>query len=101
MGGGGGGGGGGGYPAVLYAEKTLCMCSRQLMHAEWFLVPCSQYCINSIIPPGDLEKAASHMETFHHLCRQHKWHTESGDSLHDIACEHLRRIYTAFAEQVL
>ena len=46
---------------------------------------------------GDLEKAALHMETFHHLSRQHKWHT---DSVHDIACEHLRRIYTSIAEQV-
>ena len=49
---------------------------------------------------GDLERAASHMETFHHLSHHGKWHTESGDNLHDIACEHLRRIYTSIAEQV-
>ena len=49
---------------------------------------------------GDLEKATSHMETFHHLSRHGKWHTDSGDNLHDIACEHLRRVYTSIAEQV-
>lgn len=40
------------------------------------------------------------METFHQLARKHKWHTDNGDSLHEIACEHLRRIYTKIAEQV-
>ena len=40
------------------------------------------------------------METFQLLASQHKWHTDSGDSFHEIACEHLRRIYTAIGEEV-
>ena len=48
--------------------------------------------------PGELSKALSHLETFYQLARRHKWHTESGDGLHEIACEHLRRVYTALAE---
>ena len=40
------------------------------------------------------------METLQELARQHKWHTEGGESFHEIACEHLRRIYTAIAEEV-
>ena len=49
---------------------------------------------------GDLHKAASHLETFHRLALKHKWHTDNGDSLHEIACEHLRRVYTSIAEEV-
>lgn len=45
-------------------------------------------------------KAASHMEIFHQLARKHNWHTDSGDSYHEIVCEHLRRIYTSIAEEV-
>lgn len=49
---------------------------------------------------GDLHKAAGHLETFYRLALKHKWHTDSGDSLHEIACEHLRRVYTSIAEEV-
>ena len=41
-----------------------------------------------------------HLETFYKLARKHKWHTDSGDSLHEISCEHLRRLYTKLAETV-
>ena len=41
------------------------------------------------------------MVTFYELARKHKWHTEGGDSLHEIACEHLRRVYTKIAEEVI
>ena len=40
------------------------------------------------------------METFHELAANHSWHTEGGESLHRIACEHLRRIYTSIADKV-
>ena len=49
---------------------------------------------------GDLVKAVEHLETFYKLARKHKWHTDSGDSLHEISCEHLRRLYTKLAETV-
>lgn len=55
---------------------------------------------NNNFVSGDLTKAAHHMEIFHELAGKHKWHTETGDSFHEIACEHLRRIYTAIAEEV-
>lgn len=45
-------------------------------------------------------KAIEHMETFYKLARKHKWHTDSGDGLHEISCEHLRRLYTKLAETV-
>ncbi|XP_065885856.1 tetratricopeptide repeat protein 29-like isoform X2 [Dysidea avara] len=48
---------------------------------------------------GDLVKSIEHLETFHNLAHKHKWHTDSGDSLHEISCEHLRRIYTKLAEE--
>ena len=50
-------------------------------------------------PPGELTNALSHLETFYQLARRHKWHTDSGDGLHEIACEHLRRVYTTLAER--
>ncbi len=37
---------------------------------------------------------------FQELAHKHKWHTDSGDSLYEIACEHLRRVYTSLAEKV-
>ena len=52
------------------------------------------------VDSGDLSKAAFHMEIFHQLTSKYKWHTDSGDSFHEIACEHLRRIYTSIAEEV-
>ena len=59
--------------------------------------------VQPIIGPlcvGDLVKAVEHLETFYKLARKHKWHTDSGDSLHEISCEHLRRLYTKLAETV-
>ena len=50
--------------------------------------------------PGRLVEAVQHMVTFHQLARSHRWHTEAGDSLHRIGCEHLRRLYTKMADQV-
>lgn len=50
--------------------------------------------------PGNFHKASDHLEVFHQLARKQKWHTESGDSLYEIACGHLRRVYTNIAEQV-
>ena len=45
-------------------------------------------------------KAVEHLEIFYKLARTHKWHTDSGDGLHEISCEHLRRLYTKLAETV-
>ena len=64
------------------------------------MYPLFSYTCTYCLLVGNLDKASMHMATFHQLARKHKWHTESGDSLHEIACEHLRRIYTSFAEQV-
>ena len=59
------------------------------------------YALSSSHPcVGDLHKAAGHLETFYRLALKHKWHTDNGDSLHEIACEHLRRVYTSIAEEV-
>ena len=49
---------------------------------------------------GSLQKAIAHFETFHQLSARNKWHTTSGEGLHGIACEHLRRVYTSMAEEV-
>ena len=49
---------------------------------------------------GELSTAASHLEVFYQLARSHKWHTDSGENLHRIACEHLRRVYTSMADEV-
>ena len=49
---------------------------------------------------GDLVKGVEHLETFHKLAHKHKWHTDSGDSLHEISCEHLRRVYTKLAAEL-
>ena len=48
----------------------------------------------------DLQTAVGHMETFHELTSINNWHTESGENLYRISCEHLRRIYTSIAEKV-
>eukprot|EP00731_Ephydatia_muelleri_P031357 Em0022g871a len=48
----------------------------------------------------ELEKACHHFEVFHQLAKKYKWHSEEGDSLHAVACEHLRRIYTSIAERM-
>ena len=48
----------------------------------------------------DLQTAVEHMETFHELTSINNWHTESGENLYRISCEHLRRIYTSIAEKV-
>ncbi len=50
--------------------------------------------------PGDLDKASAHLEVFKELAHRHRWHTDNGDSLYEIACEHLRRVYTTLAERV-
>jgi len=62
------------------------------------LVKVQCYMINNVI--GDLVKAIEHLETFHKLAHKHKWHTDSGDSLHEISCEHLRRVYTKLATEL-
>ena len=49
---------------------------------------------------GKLVAAVGHLEMFYHLARKHKWHTDSGEGLHEISCEHLRRVYTKMAEKV-
>ena len=46
-------------------------------------------------------EACQHLETFHGLAHKHHWHTEGGESLHQVACEHLRRVYTKMAEEVI
>uniref|UniRef100_A0A1X7TNC5 Tetratricopeptide repeat protein 29 n=1 Tax=Amphimedon queenslandica TaxID=400682 RepID=A0A1X7TNC5_AMPQE len=48
---------------------------------------------------GDLDKAVEHMEIFYELTSANNWHTENGENLYRIACEHLRRIYTTIAEK--
>jgi tetratricopeptide (TPR) repeat protein len=50
---------------------------------------------------GDLQASMEHLETFHHMTSRHKWHTETGENLHKISCEHLRRIYTSIAEKMI
>lgn len=50
---------------------------------------------------GELQSALSHLETFYQLARRHKWHTESGEGLHEVSCEHLRRVYTSIADQMI
>ena len=50
---------------------------------------------------GELQKAAGHLEVFQKLAHKHRWHTDSGDSQYEMACEHLRRVYTSIAEKVL
>ena len=70
---------------------TVSGASRQLLSSPDLSLPAYS---------GDLDKAASHMGTFQELAHKHKWHTDSGDSLYEIACEHLRRIYTSLAERV-
>ena len=50
--------------------------------------------------PGDLQRAAGHFEAYRRLAGKWKWCSESGDSVFEIACEHLRRVYTSLAKQV-
>ena len=45
-------------------------------------------------------EACVHMETCHKLASTQQWYTEGGESLLDIATEHLRRMYTSLAEDV-
>ena len=49
---------------------------------------------------GELVKAAGHFEEYKKVASKHKWCTDMGDSVHEIACEHLRRVYTSMAKQV-
>ncbi|XP_077984211.1 tetratricopeptide repeat protein 29-like isoform X1 [Glandiceps talaboti] len=47
------------------------------------------------------DKAAEHFETFYQLSsRNSNWRTEDGQSLHAMACDHLRRLYTTMAENL-
>ncbi|XP_029459092.1 tetratricopeptide repeat protein 29 isoform X2 [Rhinatrema bivittatum] len=50
---------------------------------------------------GQLEKAAEHYETFHHLTVGRIWKDETGRTQHTVACENLWRIYTLLADKML
>ena len=90
----------GGREDKLEGEKwrkyKACRLGRTCMSLSMYsyALPFSHPCV------GDLHKAAGHLETFYRLALKHKWHTDNGDSLHEIACEHLRRVYTSIAEEV-
>ena len=45
-------------------------------------------------------RAAGHFEVYQKLARKHKWCTDTGESVFEISCEHLRRVYTSMAKQV-
>jgi tetratricopeptide (TPR) repeat protein len=49
---------------------------------------------------GDLQRAAGNFEAYRRLAGKWKWCSESGDSVFEIACEHLRRVYTSMAKQI-
>ena len=81
--------------------KYMYMCYVPAPSPVTIPFPLYSYGLPSSHPyVGDLHKAAGHLETFYRLALKHKWHTDSGDSLHEIACEHLRRVYTSIAEEV-
>lgn len=44
--------------------------------------------------------AAEHLEVYQRLACKHKWCTDSGDSVYELSCEHLRRLYTTMAKKV-
>ncbi|XP_072170818.1 tetratricopeptide repeat protein 29-like [Diadema setosum] len=46
----------------------------------------------------ELTAAANHFEAFYTLTDAKEWMTSDNTSLHSVACEHLRRLYTAMAE---
>ena len=48
---------------------------------------------------GELQMAAGHFEVYQKLAHKHKWTTDTGDSVYQISCEHLRRVYTSMAKQ--
>ena len=43
--------------------------------------------------------AARHFEVYQKLAHKYKWTTDTGDSVYQISCEHLRRVYTSMAKQ--
>lgn len=51
--------------------------------------------------PGDLQSAVGHFEVYRKLAHKHRWCTDTGDSVYEIACEHCRRLYTSMAKQVI
>ncbi len=59
---------------------------------------CNVYVFVLII--DEFEGSMKHLLQFYDLTRLNKWHTDSGERLHPIACEHLRRVYTKMAGKV-
>jgi tetratricopeptide (TPR) repeat protein len=49
---------------------------------------------------GELKKAAGHFEVYQKLAHKHKWCTDTGLSVYEVSCEHLRRVYTSMAKQI-
>ena len=60
-----------------------------------FSVSVLSFCIT-----GEYQDALKHLLEFHGLTCVNRWHTDSGERLHPVACEHLRRVYTKMAEEV-
>lgn len=49
---------------------------------------------------GDLFKAVEYLESFYNLTKGRLWQTDSGENLHSLSCEHLRRVYTTISDEV-
>ena len=51
------------------------------------------------LPIGQFDLAAEHFEAFYNLANPKLgWMTDEGQNLRSVACEHLRRLYTAIAQ---
>ncbi|EDO47081.1 predicted protein, partial [Nematostella vectensis] len=54
----------------------------------------------SLEKKGDLHKAAEYFESFYNLTKGRIWQMDSGENLHSMSCENLRRVYTAISDLV-
>ena len=54
-----------------------------------------------VLSTGDLFKGREYLESFYNLTKGRLWQTDSGENLHALSCEHLRRVYTAMCKEVL
>ena len=82
--------------------KMLCTCilyiGRRFIYIWRMAVIPSKLCV--YVFSGELQSAAGHFELYRNLAHKHRWCTDTGDSVYEIACEHLRRIYTSMATEV-
>lgn len=49
---------------------------------------------------GDMAKAAQYFESFYNLTKGRLWQTDSGENMHSLSCDHLRRVYSTIADEV-